>query len=55
MTTKHDGDFGSGDIVLADGSVRIEDDAEREFGICGEGDGAGDEVAEAVDGEERRV
>ena len=50
MAAKHDCDFRPGDIVLADGGVGVEDNAEREFWVCGEWDRAGDEVTEAVDG-----
>lgn len=52
VAAEHDGDFGAGSRVLAGEGVRVEDDAEGALGVLREGDGARDEVAEAVDGED---
>ena len=52
MPADHDGDFGAWDSVLAGRGIGGEDDAEGALGVLFEGDGARNEVAEAMDGEE---
>lgn len=58
VAPEHNGEFGTqgagGGGVLAGGrgGFGVEDDAEGGFGVLREGDGAGEEVSEAVDGKE---
>ena len=55
MAAHHDCDFRARNRVLADSGVGIENDAEGAFGVLVEGERTGEEVAEAVNGEERGV
>lgn len=56
VAAEHDGEFGTwvdgggGILTCGRGGFGVEDDAEGAFGILRQGDGAGEEVAEAVDG-----
>lgn len=58
VAAQHDGEFCTrsvdwgGILACSRGGLGIEDDAKGAFGILREGDGAGEEVAEAVDGKE---
>lgn len=60
MAPEHNGEFGAwgagGSGVLAGGrgGFGVEHNAEGGFGVLREGDGAGEEVSEAVDGKEIR-
>ena len=55
MAAEHDGQLGPRNVVLANGGVGVEDDAEGTFGVFGKGEGSREEVAEAVEGEEGGV
>lgn len=55
MAAEHDGEFSTwsaGILACGRGGLGVEDDAEGKFGILREWDGAGEEIAEAVDGKE---